>query len=147
MNNASDHLFFGIVKTNANTKIMSTDFSGHKLLIVEDNLQNFQFLNFSANKNNIEVVHAINGLEAVKACREHPDFSLILMDAMMPELDGFDATREIKSFRPDLPIVMLTAFISQESIRKAVAAGCNDYLSKPIGLNELTATFKKWLIK
>ncbi len=120
--------------------------TGYHLLIAEDNPHNFQYLKAVAEKNGIQVYHAENGKEAVKMCRELPELNIILMDAMMPELDGFDATREIKSFRPDIPIVMLTAFFNQDSVRKAVSAGCNDYLTKPIGKIELLAAFQKWLI-
>jgi CheY-like chemotaxis protein len=71
---------------------------------------------------------------------------MIIMDGMMPLKTGYDATREIRNFRPELPIILLTAHVSQGSIRDAVLSGCNDYLAKPIGPKELLTVLKKWLV-
>ncbi|HMM12666.1 MAG TPA: response regulator [Bacteroidales bacterium] len=123
------------------------DYLGHKILVVEDDLQNYQLIEFVAGKNNIEVYWAKNGLESIELCKQHDDFSLILMDVKMPLMDGFEATRKIRVLRPEVPIVMITGFVNQDSLRMAVAAGCNDYLSKPMGISQLTAVFRKWLVK
>jgi two-component system cell cycle response regulator DivK len=125
--------------------MIEKDFSGCHLLVVEDVFQNFSYVEAVASKSGIKVYHAKNGIEAIRICRETPELNMILMDAMMPEMDGFTATREIKLFRPDIPVVMLTAFVNHNSISQAVAAGCNDYLSKPLGKTELIATLRKWL--
>lgn len=124
----------------------SFDFSGYHLLVVEDNPHNFTYIDSLLSKKSVVVYHALNGKEAIELCRDNPQLSMVIMDAMMPEMDGFDATREIKKFRPYLPVVMLTAFVSRTTIREAVAAGCNDYLSKPIGKIELLAMLEKWLL-
>lgn len=79
--------------------------------------------------------------------RENPAIELILMDGMMPEMTGYEAAVEIKKMRSDLPIVILTAFVDHSSIREAVMSGCNDYLAKPIGVEELKAALSKWLVK
>lgn len=125
----------------------NTDFSGHKVLVVEDNKQNYRLIEYFARKRNVEVLWAENGLEAIELFKRHTNISLVMMDAMMPNMDGFEATRQIKAIRPEVPIVMITGFVCQESLRMAVAAGCNDYLSKPVGTRQLMATFTKWLIK
>jgi CheY-like chemotaxis protein len=69
-----------------------------------------------------------------------------MMDGMMSQMTGYDATREIRKFRPDVPIIMLTAYVSQASIRDAVMSGCNDYMAKPIGPEELLTMLQKWLV-
>ena len=86
----------------------------------------------------------ISGDQAVKLAEAHPEIGLIFMDGMMPVMTGYDAARSIRKFRNELPIVILTAYVSQESIRDAVMSGCNDYLAKPVGQEELMVTLRKW---
>jgi CheY-like chemotaxis protein len=121
------------------------DFSAFRLLVAEDNLENFIVINSILQATGITIIHANNGAQAVALCKQHT-FDLVLMDAKMPELDGFDATREIKKITPGLTVIMLTAYASQLSIKDAVAAGCNDYLAKPIDVDILFAALNKWLI-
>ena len=121
------------------------DFKSHTLLIAEDNLQNFRFFALALKPTGIVICHAKTGSEAIALCKKHqPD--LVLMDAMMPELSGFDATREIKKRYPAIPVIMLTAYATPASIREAVSAGCNDYLAKPVNKSLLYAYIQKWLI-
>ena len=117
------------------------------MLVAEDNQENYEYLWHSLKNTGLEILMAVNGIEAVAQCREHPEISLILMDGMMPEMTGYQATVEIKKFRPELPIIILTAYVDQTSIRDAVRSGCNDYLAKPIGPEELFAAVNKWLLK
>jgi CheY-like chemotaxis protein len=121
------------------------DFSAFKVLVAEDNYENFILIKSLLQSTNITLIHASNGVQAVAHCKQNT-FNLVLMDAKMPELDGFDATREIKKISPGLPVIMLTAFASQLSIKDAVAAGCNDYLAKPIDSDILYAALNRWLI-
>jgi signal transduction histidine kinase len=74
---------------------------------------------------------ASNGKDAVEICRNHPEITIVLMDIKMPVMNGFDATREIKSFRNELPIIAITAYALREDEKRALDAGCDDYLSKP----------------
>jgi len=82
-------------------------------------------------------LHAVNGQEAVDMCREHPDISLVLMDIKMPVMNGVEATKQIRQFRPQLPIVAITAHALTGDETRILAAGCNDYLSKPVLKKEL----------
>jgi len=118
----------------------------HTILIAEDDEANFQYFQQTAKAAGIKIVRAENGLEAIKQCENHPEIRLILMDGMMPVMTGYEATRTIRKIRPDLPIVILTAYVSKDSIRDAVLSGCNDYLAKPIGTEELRMILKKWLV-
>jgi CheY-like chemotaxis protein len=121
-------------------------YTGHTILIAEDDVLNYNLFHASLRNTGVTILHAENGQQAIDFCREHPEIDLIIMDGMMPGMNGFDATRQIRMFRPDLPIVLLTAYVSSASIHSAVESGCNDYLSKPINQETLTTTLRKWLI-
>ena len=123
-----------------------TDFSTFQILIAEDNAENFDFLRYSLKKTGITIHHAKNGQEAIDIFRSQPKIDLVLMDAMMPVIDGFEASRQIKKIRAEVPLVMLTAYVSPMSIKRAVASGCNDYIAKPLSVENLFAALEKWLI-
>jgi len=121
------------------------DFSSFTLLIAEDNEQNYQYFELALKATGIKIIRAKNGAEAITQCQtSHPD--LVLMDAMMPEVSGFEATRLIKATHPALPVIMLTAYANPSSIREAVSVGCNDYMAKPITKDILFSYIHKWLI-
>jgi CheY-like chemotaxis protein len=122
------------------------NYSGYTILIAEDDDTNFEYILRIYRETGLTILRAKNGKEAIDCSRDNPDIRLIFMDGMMPVMTGYDATREIRVFRPTLPIVILTAYVSQTSIRDAVISGCNDYLAKPIGRDELLTMLKKWLV-
>ncbi|MEI6173987.1 MAG: response regulator [Bacteroidota bacterium] len=122
------------------------NFSGCTILVAEDEETNFEYIWSVFKATGLTMLRARTGIEAVELCKEHPEIRLIIMDGMMPVLNGYNATREIRNFRTNLPIILLTAYVSQSSIRDAVTSGCNDYLAKPIGHEELLTMLKKWLI-
>jgi len=121
------------------------DLSGYTLLIAEDDPASYKYFQATLKKSGAEMHHATNGNEAIELFKQNPAIDLVLMDAMMPELSGFDATKEIKKIKPEIPVIMLTAYANFESIRKSVASGCNDYLAKPIMADVLKVAVKKWL--
>ncbi len=89
---------------------------------------------------NCDILYARNGKEAVDICKKDSNIDLILMDLKMPIMNGFEATKRIKKFRPNLPIVAQTAYTINEDKNKATSAGCDDFISKPISeekLNEI----------
>ena len=90
-----------------------------------------------------ELLHAQNGIDAVDACRNNPDIDLILMDIKMPEMNGYEATRQIRKFNKDVIIIAQTAFGLSSDREKAIESGCNDYISKPINKTELLALIQK----
>jgi len=102
------------------------------ILIAEDNDINFRFYNLILKNEFIEILHAWNGAEAVDLCKSHPEIKLIMMDLKMPEMNGFEATRQIKSLRGDLPIIVVTAHSGSDEHQKAIDAGCDDLMIKPI---------------
>ena len=119
---------------------------GHTILVAEDDVANFQYIHDTFKASGLTILHALNGKEAIELCENHPEIRLVMMDVMMPVMSGFRASQEIRKIRPDVPIIILTAYVSQESIRDAVLSGCNDYFAKPIGPEELRTVLKKWLI-
>jgi CheY-like chemotaxis protein len=87
---------------------------------------------------NREILKADNGNAAIELCREHTDIDLILMDIQLPGMDGYEATRQIRQFNKDVVIIAQTAYGLSGEKENALKAGCDEYLSKPINVNELT---------
>ncbi len=115
------------------------------ILIVEDVESNYLYLNAVLSKLKMNIKWVKNGLEAVNFVKENEDISLILMDLQMPEMNGYEATKEIKSFRPELKIVAQTAFAMSDDRSKALEAGCDDYLAKPIRSKDLIEMVNKFV--
>jgi len=116
-----------------------------KILIAEDERANSIYLEAVLNSTGANIIIAENGLVAVELCKTHEDISLILMDIKMPEMDGITATRIIRSFRKNLPIIATTAFALSSDKQKCLDAGCDDYLSKPIRKDMLISLIDKYL--
>ena len=116
------------------------------ILIAEDEEINFLFLEILL-KNKVDlhcnIIHAKNGAEAVTICQKNTEIDFVLMDLKMPIMDGFEAIKLIKEFRPELPIVAQTAFSSAEDKERVFAAGFNDFLSKPISQEDLSEVINK----
>jgi hypothetical protein len=108
-----------------------------KILIVEDDEISSSLLTRTLQKISREILHAITGVEAVELCRNNPDIDLVLMDIRMPKMSGLEATRHIREFNRNITIIAQTAYGFASDCEKAIEAGCNDYLSKPIKKTEL----------
>ncbi len=108
-----------------------------KILIGEDEIISEMVIKKMISKYSKETLIARNGREAVDMCRQHSDIDLVLMDIQMPEMDGYDATRQIRQFNGDVTIIAQTAYGFKGDREKALAAGCNDYISKPIDKSKL----------
>jgi CheY-like chemotaxis protein len=117
-----------------------------KILIVEDNEQNLYLMQYILEKNGYGVVMAKNGAEGVAlAVQEKPD--LILMDIQLPDMDGLEATRRIRASEADgkIPIVAVTSFAMAGDREKALAAGCNGYIEKPINPETFLGEIAKYV--
>jgi CheY-like chemotaxis protein len=121
------------------------DWSQYTILIAEDEETNFVYLETALVKTNVTIIRAKNGREAVETTKVNPSIDLILMDIKMPEMNGLEATRSIKSFRKDIPIIAQTAFAMDEDKRNCTAVGCDDFLAKPIRYTVLLDTLSKYL--
>lgn len=116
-----------------------------RILVAEDNDSNYMLMSYIL-KRDYEFFRAANGQEAVdKALAEHPD--LVLMDLRMPVMDGLEATRQIKAQLPDLPIIAITANAFDSDRQKALTAGCDDFLAKPVGAATCLAAIAKYIGK
>jgi PAS domain S-box-containing protein len=114
-------------------KSLTIEFEKFKtLLIAEDEDSNFMLLKELLSDNNLKIIRAENGIEAVDLCKSNPQIDLVLMDIKMPKMDGYEATKQIKEFRPNLPIMAQTAYYTDIDKNKAFASGCVDFISKPI---------------
>jgi len=118
-----------------------------KVLIVEDDETSEMLLSITAKEFSKEVIKARTGNEAIEICRTNPDLDLILMDIQMPDLNGYEATRQIRQFNKDVVIIAQTAYGLSGDREKAIEAGCNDYISKPINKDELLSLIQKYFKK
>ena len=101
------------------------------VLVAEDEPSASLLVELILKKAGMDVIVVTDGQQAVNACRQNPMISLVLMDLKMPVMNGFEATKEIRSFKPHLPIVAITAYALSGDENRALSAGCNDYIAKP----------------
>ena len=117
---------------------------GRKVLIVDDDVRNIFSLTSALEQHGMEVVFAENGREGIERLRETPDIDAMLVDIMMPEMDGYETMREIRRF-PEyrtLPIVAVTAKAMKGDREKCIEAGASDYVSKPVDVDQLLAVLR-----
>ena len=122
---------------------MNREVSGLKILIAEDDEPSEMLLSTFVKTLGKEIIKVQNGIDAVEACRNNPDLDLVLMDIQMPKMNGYDATRNIRQFNKDVVIIAETAYGLSGDREKAIEAGCNDYISKPINDNEFRRLIQK----
>jgi len=108
------------------------DWSGKTILVAEDVAANYMLIEAVLSMTKATLIWAQNGREAVEACFENDGIDLVLMDIRMPEMNGLDATRAIKRFRHDLPIIAQTAFTYNREEEQIIEAGCIKVITKPI---------------
>ena len=116
---------------------LSLNISGLKVLIAEDDETSEMLLSLEMKKYSREILKAATGIEAVDICRNNPDIDLVLMDIQMPGMNGYQATREIRKFNEKVIIIAQTAFALAGDKEKALEAGCNNYISKPVRHDQL----------
>jgi CheY-like chemotaxis protein len=121
--------------------------SGRHVLIVDDDVRNVFAVSAALEAQGMSVVYADNGSDGIRRLEANPDVELVLMDIMMPEMDGYEtmaAIRAIPAFR-ELPIIALTAKALMGDREKAIAAGASDYITKPVDIDKLLAMIASWL--
>jgi CheY-like chemotaxis protein len=121
--------------------------TGRKVLVVDDDIRNIFALNSLLERHNMQVITATNGQEAINLVESTDDLSLVLMDVMMPEMDGYETMRRIRSnhqFRM-LPIIALTAKAMKGDREKCLEAGASDYVAKPVNTDQLLSLVRMWL--
>ena len=114
-----------------------------KILIVEDDAISKLLMTLAVKKYAKEILKVSTGYQAIETCRANPDIDLVMMDINMPEMGGYEATKKIREFNKDVVIIAQTANPMQRDKEEALAAGCNDYISKPVNLSTLSKIIKK----
>jgi PAS domain S-box-containing protein len=131
---------------NQETKNLTSPIKKLKILIVEDDETSNLFLNTILKEQKTEIICATTGTEAIKLCRENPDLDLILMDIKMPDMDGYEATKQIREFNKDVVIIAQTAHGLAGDREKAMVAGCNEHIPKPIEKKKLLSLIEQYFI-
>ncbi len=123
----------------------TSNFQGKRILIVDDEEFNWLLIKDALEETRATVDWARVGQEAVDLVAAGEHYDIILMDMKMPVLDGFETTIRIKNINPDIPVIAQTAYAMPEERNKCMEVGCDDYISKPISMEELLKTIKKFL--
>ena len=122
---------------------------GRKVLVVDDDARNIFALTSLLESQEVDVISATNGRQAIELIRSTPDLGMVLMDIMMPEMDGYETMREIRKvpeFRT-LPMLALTAKAMKGDREKCLDAGASDYIAKPVNTDQLLSLMRVWLFR
>ena len=123
--------------------------SGRRALIVDDDIRNIFALTSVLEQHDMEVFYAENGRDGIRMLQETPGIDVVLMDVMMPEMDGYEAmlrVRDLPKFRT-LPIIALTAKAMKGDREKCIEAGASDYIAKPVDMDQLLSLLRVWLYR
>jgi PAS domain S-box-containing protein len=132
-------------------KPAETDYSktynwmGKTLLIAEDEEANYNLLATILDPTKIRIIWVTTGREAIEKCKADPSIDLVLMDMKMPDINGFESTEQIKLLRQELPIIAQTAYAMSTDEENCLSAGCDDYISKPLRIDDLLSKIDKYL--
>jgi CheY-like chemotaxis protein len=124
-------------------------FSGKRVLIVDDDVRNVFSITSVLEDHGMDVSFAENGKDALRLLEENPQVDLVLMDVMMPEMDGYETTRRIREQEAlkVIPIIALTAKAMKGDREKCIAAGASDYITKPVDPEQLLSLMRVWLYR
>lgn len=132
-------------------KLHKTDevLKNRSVLVVDDDIRNVYSLTNVLEEEGMQCLTAENGKAALQVLKENPEVELVLMDVMMPEMDGYEATRAIRATREfsKLPVIALTAKAMKGDREKCLAAGMSDYISKPLNIERLLSLMRIWLYR
>jgi CheY-like chemotaxis protein len=123
--------------------------AGRRVLVIDDDVRNLFAVSAALEAQEMNVLHADNGRDGVAQLEANPDIELVLMDIMMPEMDGYQTMQAIRSITAfeQLPIIALTAKALAGDREKAVAAGASDYVTKPVDIDRLLSVIRVWLTR
>jgi PAS domain S-box-containing protein len=113
------------------------NWSGKTILIAEDEEVNYNLLETIISPTSAQLLRAKTGLEVIKYCETNEDIDLVLMDIKMPDLNGLEATKRIKTIRPNLPVIAQTAYAMSTDEENCLKSGCDDYIAKPLRIDDL----------
>ncbi len=129
--------------------LSAVSLAGKKVLVVDDDVRNIFALTALLESHKMAVLSAESGRAAIDALGQNPDVNIVLMDVMMPEMDGFEAMRQIRLMKQfeSLPMIALTGKAMPGDRKKCIAAGASDYLSKPVDTDQLLSLLRLWLYR
>ncbi len=127
----------------------SDGLAGGKVLVVDDDVRNIFALTSALERNKMKVLSAENGKAAIEVLERNPDLNIVLMDIMMPEMDGYETMRRIRQIKAfeTLPMIALTAKAMKGDREKCIEAGASDYTSKPVDVDQLLSLMRVWLYR
>lgn len=131
--------------SNKKVERIVPDLSGKTLLIVEDDETNYLLLEEVLGNHNANLIRASDGLEAIQICRDNNDIDLVFLDLKLPNLDGFKATPIIKDLKPDLPVIAQSAYAFADEKQRALKAGCDAFIPKPIDFNTIASVLNDYI--
>ena len=115
------------------------------ILVAEDEDYNYQYIKHILGKQNVRLIHVTNGKQAVEVYKANPQIDLVLMDIKMPEMDGCEAAKQIKAFQPKLPIIAQSAYAMEYELERLSDCYFDEYVTKPINVNELKMKIRKYV--
>lgn len=115
------------------------------ILVVEDDTINFSYLYVILKQLNVTILHAETGNEAKQMFHQFPEISLVLLDIKLPDISGYEVVKMMKMIKPEIPVIAQTAFALSGDREKALEAGCDEYLPKPLRKKELTVIISKYI--
>lgn len=125
---------------------MEYNWQNYTVLVTEDDEISFRYIELVlSRKTNINIIWAINGKQAVEYCEIYDYIDVVLMDLQLPEMNGYEATKQIKENKPELPVIIQTANTFNDEQGKCKEAGCDGFVSKPIDLAVLFNIINKCL--
>ncbi len=135
------------IKTKASLSTIEKSLKDKTILVTDDDMRNIFALSTALQAYDMKIVIANNGREAIERLEDNPQIDLVLMDIMMPEMDGYEAMTEIRKQKKyaKLPIIALTAKAMKNDREKCIEAGANDYISKPVDVDRLLSMMRVWL--
>ena len=123
--------------------------NGRKVLIIDDDIRNIFAVTAVLEKYNMKVLYAENGKDGIDLLKKTKGIDVVLMDIMMPEMNGYEATSEIRKIKKfqSLPIIALTAKAMKGDREKCIESGASDYITKPLDSDQLFSLLRVWLYK
>lgn len=116
-----------------------------QILVVEDDLLNSELLEVFLKRKNLAYLLAFDGIEAMDLFEKHPEIDLVLLDIKLPNMNGEDVLKKMKALRPNVPIIVQTAYVFDVDRERFFELGCNDYISKPINKTLFYEKLSHWL--
>ena len=123
--------------------------TGRTVLLADDDMRNIYSLTTVLESEGLNVICAYDGVEAIENLKQNPSVEIVLMDIMMPNMDGYAAMKEIRKEEQykQLPIIAITAKAMQGDREKCIDAGASDYITKPVNIEQLISVMKAWMYK